>query len=103
MTLPGPYRINGRYLEAANGGAILTAVDGHDYGDGMSDPAFLEVENEAAFAVMCNVATLEAALRTIQSAIPGYLKGEMSEHDFAILVIGEADSSMVNKALEKGR
>jgi hypothetical protein len=49
------------------------------------------------------VATLEAALRTIQSAIPGYLKGEMTEHDFALLVLGEADSSTVNKALEKGR
>jgi hypothetical protein len=45
-------------------------------------------------------ATLEAALRTIQSAIPGYLKGEMSEHDFALLVLGEVDSAMVNKALE---
>jgi hypothetical protein len=48
------------------------------------------------------VATLEAALRTIREAIPGYLKGEMSEHDFAILVLGEADSAMVNKALEVG-
>jgi hypothetical protein len=45
-------------------------------------------------------ATLEAALRTIQSAIPGYLKGEMSEHDFALLVLGATDSSIVNKALE---
>jgi hypothetical protein len=48
-------------------------------------------------------ATLEAALRTIQSAIPGYLKGEMSEHDFALLVLEQADSAKVNKALEKGR
>jgi hypothetical protein len=47
------------------------------------------------------LATLSAALRTIQSAIPGYLKGEMSEHDFALLVLEHADSSMVNKALEK--
>ena len=51
------------------------------------------------------VATLEAALRTIREAIPGpgYLKGEMSEHDFALLVLEQADSSIVNKALEKGR
>jgi hypothetical protein len=49
------------------------------------------------------LATLEAALRTIQSAIPNYLKGEMSEHDFALLVLGAADSAMVNKALEGGR
>lgn len=44
--------------------------------------------------------TLETALRTIREAIPGYLKGEMSEHDFALLVLGAADSAMVNKALE---
>jgi hypothetical protein len=49
------------------------------------------------------VATLETALRTIQSAIPGYLKGEMSEHDFALLVLEAADSAKVNKALEKGK
>lgn len=46
---------------------------------------------------------LEAALRTIREAIPGYLKGEMSEHDFALVVLGAAGSAMVNKALEKGR
>jgi hypothetical protein len=49
------------------------------------------------------VETLEAALRTIQSAIPGYLKHQMTAEEFAILVIGAADSAMVNKALEKGR
>jgi hypothetical protein len=58
--------------------------------------------DEARAAIeAANVATLESALRTIQSAIPGYLKGEMSEHDFALLVLEHADSSMVNKALEK--
>lgn len=46
------------------------------------------------------LATLEAALRTIRSAVPGYLKKEMTAEEFAILVIGEADSGMVNKALE---
>lgn len=49
------------------------------------------------------IETLSSALVTIRSSIPGYLKGEMSEHDFALLVLGAADSSMVNKALEKGR
>jgi hypothetical protein len=46
---------------------------------------------------------LRTALRTIQSAIPGYLKHEMTAEDFALIVIGAADSSIVNKALEKGR
>ena len=51
-------------------------------------------------AEMSRVATLEAALRTIRSAVPGYLKGEMSEHDFALLVLENVDSAKVNKALE---
>jgi hypothetical protein len=46
---------------------------------------------------------LETAIRTIQSAIPGYLKGEMSEHDFAILVLGEVDGKAVNAAMTGAR
>ena len=99
MTLPGPYRLNGRYLEAANGEPILTAMDGHDYGDGDVDPAELEVSDEASFALICQATILEAALRTIRSSIPGYLKGEMSEHDFALLVLEQTDSKAVNAAM----
>jgi hypothetical protein len=47
--------------------------------------------------------TLEAALRTIQDAIPKYLKKQMTAEEFALVVIGEADSGKVNKALEKGK
>ena len=54
-------------------------------------------------AIMEAQRPLRSALRTIREAIPGYLKGEMSEHDFALVVLGSADSAMVNKALEKGR
>jgi hypothetical protein len=46
---------------------------------------------------------LEAALVTIRSSIPGYLKQKMTAEEFALIVIGAADSAMVNKALEKGR
>jgi hypothetical protein len=49
------------------------------------------------------LATISSALRTIQSAIPGYLKGEMSEHDFAILVLGEVDGKAVNAAMTGAR
>lgn len=44
--------------------------------------------------------TLEAALRIIQSAIPGYLKGEMTEKEFALVCVGAVDNAKVNKALE---
>jgi hypothetical protein len=46
------------------------------------------------------IETLESALRTIQSAVPKYLKKEMTAEEFALVVIGEADSAKVNKALE---
>ena len=48
------------------------------------------------------IETLEAALRTIQSVIPGYLKQKMTAEDFALIVIGAVDNGKVNKALEKG-
>jgi hypothetical protein len=47
-------------------------------------------------------ATLEAALRTIQSAIPGYLKQKMTAEEFALIVIGAIDSNAVNQALGRG-
>ena len=47
-----------------------------------------------------HIETLETALRTIQSAVPKYLKKEMTAEEFALVVIGEVDSAMVNKALE---
>lgn len=49
------------------------------------------------------LATLETVLRTIQSAVPKYLKKEMTAEEFALVVIGEVDSGKVNKALEKGK
>lgn len=58
---------------------------------------------EAVRTVLSQLLAVRPALRTIRSAIPGYLKGEMSEHDFALLVLEQADSSIVNKALEKGK
>lgn len=47
------------------------------------------------------LATLEAALRTIQSAVPKYLKKEMTAEEFALVVLGAVDNAMVNKALEQ--
>jgi proline dehydrogenase len=49
------------------------------------------------------IETLETSLRTIQSAVPKYLKKEMTAEEFALVVIGEADSDRVNKALENSR
>jgi hypothetical protein len=46
------------------------------------------------------IETLETALRTIQSAVPKYLKKEMTAEEFALVVIGEVDNARVNKALE---
>jgi hypothetical protein len=55
---------------------------------------------EAIKVELARIKALEAALRTIREAIPKYLKGEMSEHDFALVVLENVDSAMVNKALE---
>jgi len=55
---------------------------------------------EAVRSVLRQLLAARLAIRTIQSAIPGYLKGEMSEHDFALLVLESVDSDKVNKALE---
>jgi hypothetical protein len=60
------------------------------------------VEDVAGEAVR-HIETLETALRTIQSAVPKYLKKEMTAEEFALVVIGEVDSAKVNKALEEGR
>ena len=63
--------------------------------------------DEARYAAMARAAidatgyaTLEAALRAIQSAKPGYLKEKMTAEEFALIVIGATDNAMVNKALE---
>jgi hypothetical protein len=40
------------------------------------------------------------ALRTIQSAVPKYLKKEMTAEEFALVVIGEVDNKAVFRALE---
>lgn len=58
---------------------------------------------EAVRSILSQLLAVRPALRTIREAIPKYLKGEMSEHDFALVVLEQADSSIVNKALEKGR
>lgn len=44
-------------------------------------------------------ATLESALRTIQSAVPKYLKKEMTAEEFVLVVIGEVDNKGVFRAL----
>jgi hypothetical protein len=59
----------------------------------------LYVDDARAAIEATNYATLETALRTIQSAVPKYLKKEMTAEEFALVVIGEADSGKVNKAL----
>jgi hypothetical protein len=76
------------------------------YLDGNPDykvpPSALMLLGDAADA-LDRLATLETALRTIQSAVPKYLKKEMTAEEFALVVIGEADSDRVNKALENSR
>jgi hypothetical protein len=76
---------------------ILIELDGQTWNDGEGGHGFHE---EEAQEIIARLVVPTAALRTIQSAIPGYLKGEMSEHDFALLVLEQADSAKVNKALD---
>lgn len=67
--------------------------------------ALLATEQQVRRAVLASeldrLATLEAALRTIQSSIPGYLKQKMTAEDFALIVIGAVDSKAVNSAMRK--
>jgi hypothetical protein len=58
---------------------------------------------EAMRSVLRQLLAVRPAVVTIQSAIPKYLKGEMTDHHFAMVVLSAADSSIVNKALEKLR
>jgi len=60
-------------------------------------------EQQALLEAAERLVVLEAALRTIQSAVPKYLKKEMTAEEFALVVIGEVDSGRVNRALEDSR
>lgn len=66
--------------------------------------ALLATEQQVRRAVLASeldrLATFEAALRTIQSSIPGYLKKEITAEEFALVVLENVDSAKVNKALE---
>jgi hypothetical protein len=63
----------------------------------------LDMSDEDRVRLPTLAAALSSALVTIRSSIPGYLKKKMTAEEFALTVIGAADSAMVNKALEKGR
>ena len=65
--------------------------------------------DEARYAAMARAAidatgyaTLEAALRAIQEAIPKYVHPEpkLSAEEFAFICVGAVDNAKVNKALE---
>ena len=58
-------------------------------------------EQQALLEAAERLVVLEAALRTIQSAVPKYLKKEMTAEEFALVCVGEVDNAKVNKALEK--
>jgi len=63
---------------------------------------FVALANDLdAAAEIERLAILESALRTIQSAVPKYLKKEMTAEEFALVCVGEVDNAKVNKALEK--
>lgn len=51
------------------------------------------------YAAADHIETLEAALRTIQSAVPKYLKKEMTAEEFIDAVLAAADDQKVVRAV----
>jgi hypothetical protein len=68
--------------------------------DGNNDARYLAMARAAIDAT--GYATLEAALRAIQEAIPKYVHPEpkLSAEEFAFICVGAVDNAKVNKALE---
>jgi hypothetical protein len=54
---------------------------------------------EAVRSVLAELIVLRPPLRTIQSAVPKYLKKEMTAEEFALVCVGEVDNKAVFRAL----
>lgn len=84
--------------ETAEPSRWLEAKDAYDLTNNNGRFRYDEMARAAIDAT--GYATLETALRTIQSAVPKYLKKEMTAEEFALAVIGEVDNKAVFRALE---